>query len=236
MDEMGQLVTNNEDLPANQAHLFAHSDPVNPIPKHPAFTKMSRLLKQRSINPTNLSSDFLGFVSANPIDWDIKLDGFLYTLRTCLPVCNKGYSAFHLMMGRNPNPLTGKELMVRSLIGAKQVLTFFTASDERTRAKHEGILEGSDEESLKYSDNACKKLKQPKIKKTEYIEKKAETLNSTRKQYQLRSRSENSKESSGDSVLKFAVGDGDDNLVVAVEQNGKEIKKTGKLKPSTANK
>ncbi|OQV15664.1 hypothetical protein BV898_10251 [Hypsibius exemplaris] len=115
-----------DDLPPEQANLFAHSDPVNPLPRHGSFTRVSRSLKQRSVNYTNLGSDLLNFVSANMEDWDAKLDGCLYHMRTAIAVCNKGYSAFHLAYGRNPAPITGRELMVRSLRGVKEVLNLFS--------------------------------------------------------------------------------------------------------------
>ncbi|GAU95971.1 hypothetical protein RvY_07486 [Ramazzottius varieornatus] len=129
LDSDGQVICDAEGLSPAQASLFAQSDPVNPLPKHIAFSRIAKLLKQRTVNYTNLGSDLLTFVSAHPENWDVRLDGFLHYLRTSFAVCSKGYSAFHLAFGRNPNPITGRELMVRSLIGVKEVMALFNFED-----------------------------------------------------------------------------------------------------------
>ena len=152
LDKDGQVICNaEEELSPVQAALFSHSEPVNPLPKHIAFTRIAKLLKQRTVNYTNLGSDLLTFVSAHPETWDVKLDGYLYFLRTSVAVCNKGYSAFHLALGRNPNPITGRELMVRSLVGAKEVMALFSIEDATKKPS---------------SGQKQKSLSQPKMSRT----------------------------------------------------------------------
>ncbi|XP_055331014.1 LOW QUALITY PROTEIN: uncharacterized protein LOC129583287 [Paramacrobiotus metropolitanus] len=174
LDKNGLLIgCADMQLPPSQAALFTDADPLNPIPQYPSLKNTKRSVIQRStttVNPTNLDTDFLSFVSANPTNWDVKLEGFLYNLRTAVAVCNKGYSAHHLMLGRNPVPVTGRELIVRSLTGIHEVFRLLNHNEKSRKSKENG----------KETDSERKALWE--------VRRSSEVVSSNQKAYNLRSR------------------------------------------------